>query len=133
MSGHEKRSLLQRFGLQPSGPSPDDWVEVAEGHVDSATGSDYAAGLVQQLQQVGIEAREKPFVQPDSGSWRGGSSPQSRIRFGVLVRRHDEAKARQTLDKYTSLPISDAELARQAMEADTSQPADEREPDHPPS
>jgi hypothetical protein len=128
-----KRGFLKRLGLKPSAPDPEEWVEVTEGETDSATGSNYAAEVVQLLNRADIEAREQTYVRPDDGfDLGGGPRAQSRIRFAVLVHYRDHARAAELLQAHEAQPVSDAELARQAEQADDSQiPADERGPDTP--
>jgi hypothetical protein len=117
-----KRGWLERLGLKADEPRPEDWVEVATGQVDSETGSSYADEMVKQLTRAGIEAHTKPYVLPDDSALRGrigdvGPNAETRVRFGVLVRRRDQAKAKEVIHPPEVERISDEELARQAEEA----------------
>jgi hypothetical protein len=117
-----KRGWLQRLGLKADPPRPEDWVEVATGQVDSETGSSYADAMVKRLTRAGIEAHAKPYVQPDGSAFSGsvgaiGPNAETRLRFGVLVRRRDQAQAKEAIRLSEVEPVSDEELARQAEEA----------------
>jgi hypothetical protein len=117
-----KRGWLERLGLKADGPRPEDWVEVATGLVDSKTGSSYADKMVKHLMRAGIEAHAKPYVLADDSAFRGsvgaiGSDAETRVRFGVLVRRRDQAQAKEVIRPPEVEPVSDEELARQAEEA----------------
>jgi hypothetical protein len=117
-----KRGWLQRLGLKADEPRPEDWVEVATGQVDSKTGSSYADKMVKRLVRAGIEAHAKPYVLPDDSAFSGsvgaiGPDAETRVRFGVLVRRRDQAQAKELIHPPEFEPVSDEELARQAEEA----------------
>jgi hypothetical protein len=114
MPPSDKRGFLQRLGLTPGPPDPEEWVELAE----STPGSTVADGLVAGLRALGIEAREKPYVAPDGVfDLGGGPDAGSRVRLAVLVHRRDEARATEYLRAHEAQPISDAELTRQAEAA----------------
>jgi hypothetical protein len=117
-----KRGWLERLGLKADAPRPEDWVEVATGQVDGKTGSSYADEMVKQLMRVGIEAHAKPYVLPDDSAFSGsiggvGPNAEARVRFGVLVRRRDQAQAKELIHPPEVERVSDEELARQAEEA----------------
>jgi hypothetical protein len=117
-----KRGWLERLGLKADEPRPEDWVEVATGQVDSKTGSSYADEMVNLLMRAGIEAYAKPYVLPDDSSFRGsiggvGPDAETRVRFGVLVRRGDQAQAMEVIHPPEVERVSDEELTRQAEEA----------------
>jgi hypothetical protein len=117
-----KRGWLERLGLKADEPRPEDWVEVATGQVDSQTGSSYAKEMVKLLMRAGIEAYAKPYVVPDDSALRGrvgdvGPKAETRVRFGVLVRRRDQAQAQEVIHPPEVERVSDEELARQAEEA----------------
>jgi hypothetical protein len=117
-----KRGWLERLGLKADEPRPEDWVEVATGQVDSQTGSSYADKMVKQLMRAGIEAHAKPYVLPDDSAFGGsvgaiGPDAETRVRFGVLVRRRDQAHAKEMIHLPEVERVSDEELARQAEEA----------------
>jgi hypothetical protein len=124
----DKRGWLQRLGLRSAPPDPEEWVEVADGGVDSAVGSHVVAELVQQLTELGIDAQEKSYVAPDGAfNLSGGPDAQSRLRFAVMVHRRDQPRASEFLRSHQAQPVSDAELTRQAEAAGDAQiPADER-------
>lgn len=99
-----KRGLLQRLGLQgPSHPpDPDEWVQVAEGHVsDPDSGfSARATSVVDILAAIGIEARQRPYLMPEKISMFPGtemSSASERILIAVLVHRRDADRAKELL------------------------------------
>jgi hypothetical protein len=117
-----KRGWLERLGLKADEPRPEDWVEVATGQVDSETGSSYADAMVKRLMRAGIEAHAKPYVQPDGSAFSAsvgaiGPDAETRVRFGVLVRRRDQARAKEVIPPPEVERVSDEELARQAEEA----------------
>jgi hypothetical protein len=112
----------ERVGLKADGPRPEDWVEVATGQVDSQTGSSYADKMVKQLMRAGIEAPTKPYVLPDDSAFSGsvgaiGPNAETRVRFGVLVRRRDQVQPKELIRPPEVERVSDEELARQAEEA----------------
>jgi len=117
-----KRGWLERLGLKADEPRPEDWVEVATGQVDSETGSSYADEMVKLLMRAGIEACAEPYVLPDDSALRGrvgdvGPNAETRVRFGVLVRRRDQAQAKEVIHPPEVERVSDEELARQTEEA----------------
>jgi hypothetical protein len=119
-----KRSWLERMGLKAGEPSPGDWVVLEKPPLESQVGSSYADEMVQALTDAGIDARTEPYMSPDHGDGYSraanpGPSAQQRVLVAVLVRRRDEARARELVN---GAQVSDEELARLAEEAGGSTP-----------
>jgi hypothetical protein len=113
-------------------PDPEAWVRVTALPVEDAQTlvSQRARKIVEALHQAGIEARTEPYVIPDSGArfYRlqppGEASDRVRATILVRVRDHDAAiellRRREQRGRELDLemdPISDEDLAQQALEA----------------
>ncbi len=125
-AGHH--GLRHLMGLDVE-PDPEAWVRVTALPVGDRQTlvSRRARKIIEAFHQAGIEARAEPYVIPDSGARLYRLQPpgeaSDRVQAAILVRVRDHDAASELLRKRAQAselemdPISDEQLAQQAMEA----------------